>query len=200
YLGNLAGEDGFGDGDCLFKVLVRVVVLIPAGIEGADGSCQRMSAAGVVLQIKRLDKVLVKVCGFFADQRFSKLSPQQTKGGIRYAVFAHRCAALVVVKSSPADVKGKPVKAFGQAHHTFDLDVRYKQPQQRGGKHVVGMELACVGISNVRNLHHKKILPLSVRAVCFSDYSIKLAQIQKNIALCLSEKGERWYNITNKKG
>ena len=50
-------------------------------------------------------------------------------------VYEDECL-LVVVKPTPADVKSKPVKAFGQAHHPFDLDVRYKQPQQRGGKKI----------------------------------------------------------------
>ena len=156
---DLSCQDGMRDLHRLFKVLVRVLVRVPAGIEGGDGRSKRVAAAGIVLQVERLDKMFVKIVRFLSQQCLAKLPPQKTEGGVWDAVFAHRSVLLVVVKPAPADVKSKAVKALRQSHGPHKTDVGAQDPQQGSRKNVVGVEFSRMGIGNLRNLSHQNHSP-----------------------------------------
>ena len=104
-----------------------------------------MWLAGVVRVVKRLDEVLVKGCGILlAEELCAEHLPEQTEGGIFFAVFAYPRVRLMMVKGTVPDVKCQSVKILGNRKYAMNGNIRLHDAQQRSAEHVVRMEFASV--------------------------------------------------------
>ena len=133
---------------------VLILLGVPHGVEEADGVTQAVLLAGVVVQIQRLDEVLVDEPGLpLTHKAGAQHPPQQAKGRVGHAVGAVLPRLLMVVEHAKADVVHDAVKVIGHGKAAGDLDVRPQDLQQRRGKHIVGVELAGMGKAVCRNFH-----------------------------------------------
>ena len=138
----------------LEKAGILILLGVPHGVEEADGVTQAVLLAGVVVQIQRLDEVLVDEPGLpLTHKAGAQHPPQQAKGRVGHAVGAVLPRLLMVVEHAKADVVHDAVKVIGHGKAAGDLDVRPQDLQQRRGKHIVGVELAGMGKAVCRNFH-----------------------------------------------
>ena len=138
----------------LEKAGVLILLGVPHGVEEADGVTQAVLLAGVVVQIQRLDEVLVDEPGLpLTHEAGAQHTPQQAEGRIGHAVGAVLPRLLMVVEHAKADVVHDAVKVIGHGKAAGDPDVRPQDLQQRCCKHIVGVELAGMGKAVCRNFH-----------------------------------------------
>ena len=79
--------------------------------------------------------------------------PQQAEGRVRDAVGAGLAGLLMMVEHAKADVVHDAVEVIRHHKAAGDSDIRPDDLQQRGGKHVVCMELASVCKTICGNFH-----------------------------------------------
>ena len=133
---------------------VLIFLRIPHRVEEADGVAQAVLLAGVVVQVQRLDEVFInEPCLPLTDQPRPQHPPQQTKGRIGDAVGAGLARLLMVVEHTETDVVHDAVEVIRHHKAAGNFDIRPDDLQQRGGKHVVCMELASVCKTICGNFH-----------------------------------------------
>ena len=102
---DLVLQDLLCHGHRLEEAGVLVLFRVPHGVEEADGVTEAVLLAGVVVQIKRLDKVFIDEPGLtLAYKAGAEHLPQQAEGRVRDAVGAGLAGLLMVVEHAKADV------------------------------------------------------------------------------------------------
>ena len=163
--GDLVFQDLLCHGHRLEKAGVLILFGVPHWIKEADGVAQAVLLTGVVVQIQRLDEVLVDEPGLpLAHKARPQHPPQQAEGRVGHAVGAGLAGLLMVVEHTKAHIVHDAVKIIRHHKAAGDLDVRAQNLQQGSGKHIVGVELAGVGKAVCRNFHRCTSFPIKCLA------------------------------------
>ena len=170
---------GVGAGDLVFQNLlchghglekagVLILLGVPHRVKKADGIAQAVLLAGVVVEVQRLDKVLVDEPGLpLAHKAGAQHPPQQAKGRVGHTVCAVLPGLLMMVEHAIAHIVHDAVKAVRHHKAAGDLDIRAQDLQQRSGKHIVGVELAGMGKAVCRNFHRCTSFPIKSLATVY---------------------------------
>jgi len=133
---------------------VLILLGVPHRIEETDGVAQAVLLAGVVVQVQRLDEVLINETGLpLAHQPRAQHPPQQAERRVRHTVGAVLPRLLMVVEHAKTDIVHDAVKIVRHHKAAGDFNIRAQDLEQRRGKHVVRVELAGVRKAVCGNFH-----------------------------------------------
>ena len=163
--GDLVFQDLLCHGHRLEKAGVLILFGVPHRVKKANGIAQAVLLAGVIVEVQRLDEVLVNEPGLTLTHKAgAEHPPQQAEGRIGHAIGAALPRLLMVVEHTKAHIVHDAVKIIRHHKAAGDLDVRAQNLQQGSGKHIVGVELAGVGKAVCRNFHRCTSFPIKCLA------------------------------------